>query len=213
MTEFRRAAAAIACEIGASAAPRIPFMTTDARTTMAAKAAYPRPPRTIRLALAAAFVTAVLAGPTTLTLFVAGQAALGNLPFHFADVADMMESIAAFLMYSALIGLVGSVPAAGINTILLAHLARRRQDAAILAIVSGHALGLLVGVTIAVIILLDDVSPASADRLLDMALTFGLPFLVAGGFMGALHWSIAIRPRRRWRLFQERERAALRAME
>jgi hypothetical protein len=31
--------------------------------------------------------------------------------------------------------------------------------------------------------------------------------------MGALHWWIAIRPRRRWRLFQERERAALRAME
>jgi hypothetical protein len=39
------------------------------------------------------------------------------------------------------------------------------------------------------------------------------PVTMAGGFMGALHWLIAIRPRRRWRLFQERERAALLAME
>jgi hypothetical protein len=39
------------------------------------------------------------------------------------------------------------------------------------------------------------------------------PITMAGGFMGALHWRIAIRPRRRWRLFQERDRAALLAME
>ena len=108
----------------------------------------------------------------------------------------------------------GSAPAAGINTLLLGYLAKRRHDTAGLAIVSGLTLGFLVGVTIAVIILFDDMIAANAgDRLLDFALSLGVPFLVAGGLMGALHWWIAIRPRRRWRLFQDRERAALLAME
>lgn len=191
-------------------------MTTDASLMPTdAKAACPRPPRTIRLALIAVFVTAVLAGPTTMVLFLAGQAALGDLPFPVIDIANLIETLAELLMYSTLFGLTGSVPAAGINTLLLAYLAKRRRDAASLAIVSGHTLGFLVGVTIAVaIFLVDDMIAAdSSDRLLDVALSLGLPFLVAGGFMGALHWRIAIRPRRRWRLFQERERAALSAME
>jgi hypothetical protein len=191
-------------------------MTTDASVaTIDAKAAYLRQPRTIRLALLAAFATAMLAGPVTMTLFVAGQTALGSLPLHFHDAADLAERIAELLAYSALFGLVGSVPAAAINTLLLAHLARRRLDGAGLAIGSGHTLGFLVGATIAIVLFLtDDWFVASTlSRLLDFALGFGLPMLVAGGFMGALHWSIVIRPRRRWRLFQERERAALLAME
>jgi hypothetical protein len=191
-------------------------MTTDATVaTTDTKAAYLRQPRTIRLALLAAFVTAVLAGPVTMTLFVAAQAVQGMSLFRFHDVTDMAADIAEVLMYSTLYGLVGSIPAAGVNTLLLAYLARRRRDAVGLAIGSGHAFGFLVGVTIATIIFLfDDMFTARAvDRLIEFALNIGLPMLVAGGFMGALHWSIAIRPRRRWRLFQERERAALLAME
>lgn len=191
-------------------------MTSDAGVaTTDTKAAYPRQPRTIRLALLAAFATAALAGPVTMTLFVAGQAAQGMNLFRFHDATDMVEDIAEVLMYSTLYGLVGSVPAAGINTLILAYLARRRRDAVGLAIGSGHALGFLAGVTIASIIFLyDDMFTArTVDRLVEFALNIGLPMLVAGGFMGALHWSIAIRPRRRWRLFQERERAALLAME
>jgi MFS family permease len=179
------------------------------------KAAYPRQPRTVRLAVIAAFVTALLAGPVTLTLFVASEAGRGGLPFYHTEALELALQIAMMLIYSAAFGLVGSIPAAAINTFLLAYLARRRRDAASLAIGSGLALGFLVGTAMAVIFsLVDDMVTASTlDRLLDFALDAGLPFLVAGGFMGALHWWIAIRPRRRWRLFQERERAALLAME
>jgi MFS family permease len=189
-------------------------MTTDASVTPThVKGAYPRPPGTVRLALIAAFVTAVLAGPTTMILFLAGLAALGEVPFYFADVADMIERIAGLLMFSTLFGLVGSIPAASINTLLLSYLARRRRDVSGLAIASGVTLGLLVGTTIAVIVSVFDQGFGATSELLSVALSLGLPLMVSGGFMGALHWSIAIRPRRRWRLFQERERAALLAME
>lgn len=191
-------------------------MTTEASVaTTDSKAASPRQPRTVRLALLAACVTAVLAGPVTLTLFLAGETARGAFPFYYTDVADVVAQMAEMVLYSAAFGLVGSIPVEIINTLLLAHLARRRRDTAGLAIASGFALGFLVGVTIAIVIFLfDDMFTASTiDRLKEFALDVGLPFLVAGGFMGALHWSIAIRPRRRWRLFEERERAAFLAME
>jgi len=191
-------------------------MTTDASVpAMDKKAAYPRHPRTVRLALIAAFVTALLAGPVTLTLFLASEAGRGDLPFYHTDALELALQMTMMLIYSAAFGLVGSIPAATINTLLLAYLARRRRDAASLAIVSGLALGFLAGAAIAVFFfLVDDMVTASTlDSLLDFALDAGLPFLLAGGFMGALHWSIAIRPRRRWRVFQERERAALLAME
>ncbi len=190
-------------------------MTTDARAaTMDTKAAYPRQPHTVRLALLAAFVTAVLTGPVTLTLFLAAAVVRGGFPFRFDDAADMAERMAELVVYSAAFGLVGSLPAATINTVLLAYLARRRRDTASLAVVSGLALGFLVGVLITIIVGYDHLFAADRlDRLLGFALDLGLPLLVAGGLMGALHWSIAIRPRRHWRLFQERELAALRAME
>jgi hypothetical protein len=186
-------------------------MTTDASVTqMDAKAAYPRPPRTIRLALIAAFVTAVLAGPVTMTLFLSGQAAAGGLPFRVAA-----ERLAELLMYSTFVGLIGSIPAAIINTLLLAFLARRRRDASGFAIASGLTLGVLIAGTLVTLVFLDEgwLGGDDGQRFLSYLLNLGLPFLVAGGLMGALHWRIAIRPRRRWRLFQERERAALLAME
>jgi MFS family permease len=191
-------------------------MTTDASVaTTDTKPAYPRQPRTIRLALLAAVATAMLAGPVTMTLFVAGQAAQGMPLFGFTDVADMIATISVAVMYSTLLGLMGSGPAAIINTLILAYLARRRRDASGLAIGSGLILGFVVGVTLPTIMallnegFLDDTGPGY----LEFAASVGLPLLIAGGLMGALHWWIAIRPRRRWRLFQERERAALLAME
>jgi MFS family permease len=190
-------------------------MTTDASVIpMDAKAAYPRPPRTVRLALIAAFATAVLAGPVTMALFLAGQAALGIYILGFTDVVDAITSIAELVMFSTLGGLVGSIPAAVVKTLLLAYLARRRRDASGLAIASGLALGLLVGAAIAVIVaMIDQRFDETGERALNVTMMLSLPFTVTGGLMGALHWRIAIRPRRRWRLFQERERAALLAME
>jgi hypothetical protein len=191
-------------------------MTTDASVTPTdAKAIYPRQPRTVRLALLAAVVTAVLAGPVTVILFVAGQAAQGMSLFSFTDVADLIANIAIIAMYSTLFGLVGSIPAATINSLVLAYFARRRRDASGLAIGSGLTLGLLVGVTLPTVMFLmnEGLGQDIGQGFLEYATSTGLPFLIAGGLMGALHWSIAIRPRRRWRLFQERERVALLAME
>lgn len=191
-------------------------MTTDASVTPTdAKAIYPRQPRTVRLALLAAVVTAVLAGPVTVILFVAGQAAQGMSLFSFTDVADLIANIAVIAMYSTLFGLVGSIPAATINSLVLAYFARRRRDASGLAIGSGLALGFLVGVTLPTVMFLmnEGLGEDIGQGFLEYAASTGLPFLIAGGLMGVLHWSIAIRPRRRWRLFQERERAALLAME
>lgn len=191
-------------------------MTTDASMTMTdTKAAHARPPRTIRLALIAAFVTAALAGPVTLALFLAGLAAAGALPFSFMAGGEVAERLAELLMYSILVGLIGSIPAAIINTLLLAFLARRRRDAPGFAIASGLILGLLIGATLVTLISVDEgwFDVDDGQRFLGYLLSLGLPLLVAGGLMGALHWRIAIRPRRRWRLFQERERAALLAME
>ena len=191
-------------------------MTTDASVAMTdIRAASPRQPRTVRLALIAAFVTAVLAGPATMILFVAGQSVRGEPLFSFTDVADLIASIAMFMMYSALFGLVGSVPAAVVNTLLLADLARRRRDASGFAIGSGLTLGFLVGAILPSIVFLRDgeFGHDGDQTFLEFAASVGLPFVIAGGLMGALHWLIAIRPRRRWRLFQERERAALLAME
>jgi len=191
-------------------------MTIDASVAMTdAKAAHPRQPRTIRLALIAACLTAVLAGPVTMILLVAGQSMRGEPLFSFSDVADMIASIAEVLLYSTLYGLVGSVPAAIINTFLLAYLARRRRDVSGLAIASGLTMGLLIGVTLpSIVFLMDDgFGQDIGQSYLEFAASIGLPFVIAGGLMGALHWLIAIRPRRRWRLFQERERAALLAME
>ena len=69
-----------------------PLMTTDASVAMTdTKAADSRPPRTIRLALIAAFVTAVLAGPVTLALFLAGLAATGAMPFSFMAGSEVAK--------------------------------------------------------------------------------------------------------------------------
>jgi predicted membrane-bound spermidine synthase len=131
-------------------------------------------------------------------LFVAGQAVQGMPLFGFEDVADFVANIAEFTAYSALLGLVGSVPAAIINTLFLAYLARRRRDASGLAVGSGLVLGFLVGVMLPTIVVLlnEGFGDDSALGFLEFATTVGLPLLIAGGLMGALHWWIAIRPRR-----------------
>ncbi|WP_162916633.1 hypothetical protein [Dongia deserti] len=165
------------------------------------------------MALLAAFVTAVLAGSVTWTLFMAGLVLQGAFPFFISGMD--LQDLAEMFLYSTLAGLVGSVPAAAINAILLAWLARRGRDAGWLAIASGGSLGFVIGGALATLVLAmnDGTLFWESNRILGVALSFSLPFTTAGALMGALHWRIAIRPRRAWRLFQERERATLRAME
>jgi hypothetical protein len=173
-------------------------------------------PRPIRDALIAAFATAILAGPSTWFLFLAALALQDGAILPIWDGSTLLPGLGEIMMFSTVAGLLGSVPAATINSILLAWLARRGKDSLWPAIASGCCLGLAAGAAIVSLVIMPDEPDGllpGADRMLRAVLSFGPPFFAAGGFMGAIHWRIAIRPRRRWRLFQERERAALLAME
>ena len=108
----------------------------------------------------------------------------------------------AIMFYSSLICLIGSIPAAGLNAIVLSSTARKGIDAAWWAVGSGGLIGLVVAVIIFDLL---------ADGRLDgkLALWFG----ATGTLMGGLHWYIAVRPRRRWRLSLLHDEALIRAME
>jgi hypothetical protein len=174
-------------------------------------AGWPRRPRRLAQSLAAAIVTAFAAGPIT---FIFGMAILmANDPMPrtlSADFGDLIEGIAN----TSMAGLVGSVPAAIINTLTLGWLATHGRDSLGLAIASGLALGALIGVTACILVasIGETDSTFTIEKLIP-TLPISLAFIAAGGLMGALHWRIAIRPQRRWRLYQEQERIALRAME
>jgi hypothetical protein len=113
-----------------------------------------------------------------------------------------VDSLLAIMFYSSLFCLIGSIPAASLNAIVLGSSARKGIDAAWWAMGSGGMIGLVVAVVIFGLV---------ADGRLDgkLALWFG----ATGVFMGALHWRIAVRPRRRWRLSLLRDEEAIRAME
>ena len=174
-------------------------------------AGWPRRPRRLARGITAAIVTAFAAGPVT---FIFGMAILmANDPMLHAFTADLGDLIEG-IVNTSMAGLVGSVPAALINTIILGWLAAHGRDGLGLAIASGLALGTLIGVAACILVasIGETGSTFTIEKLIP-TLSISLAFIAAGGLMGALHWRIAIRPQRRWRLYQERERIALRAME
>jgi len=104
--------------------------------------------------------------------------------------------------YSIFICLVGSIPAASLNAVVLSRFARRGADEAVVSAISGGTIGFLVA-----IIFVAGFSGSRLDAL------FVLWFSATGTMMGLLHWVIAIRPQRRWRLSLLRDDEAIRAME
>ena len=171
---------------------------------------WPCRPRPVAQALGGAFVTALAAGPVT---FVLGWGILtvnGAVPFAFSvTVSGLIQGI----FYTSLFGLVGSVPAAIINTLILGWLARRGRDHIRIAIGSGLVLGTIVGLVVCTMLLSLEINNVRSVEKVVEVLWLALAFTGTGGLMGALHWRIAIRPRRRWRLLQEQERIGVRAME
>jgi hypothetical protein len=109
--------------------------------------------------------------------------------------------LGAFVVYSAFICLIGSIPAAALNAVALNHLAHNERDAVWWAMTTGGLIGLLV------IIILNGLAGSTLDPLV------ALWFAATGALMGLLHWLIAIRPRRRWRLWLQHDQEAIRAME
>ena len=108
----------------------------------------------------------------------------------------------SLLFFSALICLIGSIPAACLNAILLAFGARRGLDMIWWATGSGSAIGVLVA------FLLFGLGSAEDFKRFTV-LWFG----TTGALMGALHWYFAIRPRRHWRLSLLHDEELIRAME
>ena len=115
--------------------------------------------------------------------------------------ASELGSLGSFTVFSSFICLIGSIPAAALNAIALNHLVHRGKDAVWWAIMGGGIIGLLVAF----------IMTGLFDRAPDFR--FALWFSATGALMGWLHWVIAIRPRRRWRLWLRRDLEAIRAME
>jgi len=113
-----------------------------------------------------------------------------------------LENWLTVSFYSSLICLLGSIPAASLNAIVLNISARRSVDEVLWAASCGGAVGLLTAAIFAIIFAIGGLPGELA-----------LWFSATGALMGALHWCIAVRPRRRWRLSLVRDAEAIRAME
>jgi hypothetical protein len=146
-------------------------------------------------AAAASFAT----GPTLVLLFGLFELVRYWPEFNGARLGGWL-TIAA---YSVFVALIGSIPAASLNAFVLGRFARRGADEAVVAAISGGTIGCLVAIIL--------VALASGGGRLDGI--FLLWFSATGTMMGLLHWVIAIRPQRRWRLSLLRDQEAIRAME
>jgi hypothetical protein len=137
-------------------------------------------------------------GPTLVLLagireLLDGLPTLGDLP---------LQRWWGTMAYSSLICLIGSIPAASLNAIVLGVSARKNVDVVWWAMSCGGAIGL---VTAAIFAIIFNLGRLPGELVLWFSST--------GALMGALHWCIAIRPRRRWRLSLLRDDEAIRAME
>lgn len=146
-------------------------------------------------AAAASFAT----GPTLILTY--GIYAMLTDPGATDMDARELGSLGSMIAFSSFICLIGSIPAAALNAIALNHLTHWERDAVWWAIASGNIIGLIVAFIMAGLI----DSPPN--------LRFELWFSATGSLMGWLHWLIAIRPRRRWRLSLQHDQEAIRAME
>lgn len=108
-----------------------------------------------------------------------------------------MSGFASVLLLASLFGLIGSLPAAFVNAIVVHFAARRGKDAAWLSAASGALIGTLAAFIFGAI-----------DKT-----TVSVVFVLTGMLMGVLHWVIAIRPQRRWRLTLLLDEESIQAME
>lgn len=136
---------------------------------------------------------ALATGPTVVVMSSIMGMLLGASPLGLMAG----ESIIPLMLVASLFGLIGSLPAACVNALVLSLAARNDKDEAWLSAVSGALIAMLVAVLMG----------ASGVE------TMGVVFVLTGMLMGLLHWLIAIRPRRRWRLALLSDEEAIRAME
>ena len=144
-------------------------------------------------AAAAAFAT----GPTLVLLLSLHGLITRSTMFDEWQVGGWVSMAA----YSSIFCLIGSIPAAALNAFMLSRFAQRGADEAVVAAISGGTIGFLVA------LLFMGFSGGWLEG------SFLLWFSATGTLMGLLHWVIADRPHRRWRLALVRDEEAIRAME
>ena len=137
-------------------------------------------------------------GPTLMLLFSIYSIVFDGGTLKFDDLQDIPRVV----FFSSLICLIGSIPAASVNAIVLGASVRKNLDVVWWAMFTGGVIGLL---TAAILVGLFTI------RQVDGGLA--LWFFSTGALMGALHWFIAIRPRRRWRHRMMRDAESIKAME
>jgi hypothetical protein len=141
-------------------------------------------------AIAGVAAAALATGPTVILW-------LQILDMLLGESGAPLFGMLGLMVLASLFGLIGSLPAACVNAFILGLAARHDKDEAWLSAVSGALIAMLVAVVM---------GGLGVE-------TMGTAFVLTGILMGLLHWAIAIRPRRRWRLSLLRDEEAIRAME
>jgi hypothetical protein len=150
-------------------------------------------------------VTAFATGPCMLAILTMAEILFRpGLPFVGRMTLDQVPGILGFFTVAAL---VGSIPAACLNAYLLNGAAASERDAIWYAPLSGAFAGAIVLILLAMLLGIPFFEQPSV-RSITLAL-----FTATGACMGALHWLIAIRPRRKWRQRLMYDIDAIRAME
>lgn len=117
------------------------------------------------------------------------------------------STILQVAIFSSLLCLIGSIPAASVNAYVVHRAARSGKDTIWVSALSGGIIGV---VTFAALVFLFG---GAAEHIMRDSPALPALFAATGACMGLLHWAIAIRPRRRWRLHLMRDEEAIRAME
>lgn len=158
-----------------------------------------RPPATPRrgMAFVGAAAASFATGPTLILLLSLHAFVTRSTTFDDWHVGRWV----AMAVYSAFLCLIGSIPAAAVNAFTLSRFAQRGADEAVVAAISGGTIGFLVA------LLFMGFSGGWVDGI------FLLWFSATGTLMGLLHWLIAVRPHRRWRLALAHDEETIRAME
>ena len=149
------------------------------------------------LAFAGAAAAAFATGPTLVLLLSLHELITHSKTFDDWQIGGWV-SVAA---YSSIFCMIGSIPAAALNAFTLSRFAQRGADEAVVAAISGGTIGFLVALVFM------GLSGGWVEGI------FVLWFATTGTLMGLLHWLIAVRPHRRWRLALVRDEDAIRAME
>jgi hypothetical protein len=160
-----------------------------------------------------ALAAATLGSGPTLLLFFALLFSVIYGESYLLEIAGRPAALAFTFVESLIYVPIVSLPATIVHMAAVGLLARHGRDALGWSLASGAALGImLAGLLILIVLLIGGIEGFdSLER--PLLYLVSVPFGATGTLMGLLYWSIAIRPRRQWRLRREQSEDAILAME